>query len=188
MGVLSVAAVALISCSALARSPGDDRLVQGSNETSNSAQLSAGIEQQVNPTATPAPTTETTALSQEEAQSVVRDWFDALAAEDYQRAESLTAGSATESTRQLVDTIQRETAQRNVAADIVVQQLELSPAAQPQAGQAVRSDFNIDVNATTGPFTLPGQNFQGSATFIVQQTENGAMITEIRDITGLPIQ
>ncbi|HEX2987722.1 MAG TPA: hypothetical protein VHS06_06075, partial [Chloroflexota bacterium] len=124
------------------------------------------------------------AVSQEQAQALVRDWFGALQAGDYQRAQSLTTGSANQQTRTLTDTIQREAAQRGVQASIAVNRLDLSPAPQPAQGQAVRSAFDISVNVQVGPVTVPARQFQGSATFVVQQTDQGLKITDIRDTQG----
>lgn len=116
----------------------------------------------------------------------MRDWFGALQAGDYQRAQTLTTGSANQQTRTMTDTIQRETSQRGVQASIAVNRLDLSPTAQPAQGQAVRSAFDISVNVQMGPVTVPARQFQGNATFIVQQTDAGLKITDIRDAQGLP--
>ncbi|MGI5837789.1 MAG: hypothetical protein ACOX87_15040, partial [Chloroflexota bacterium] len=138
----------------------------------------------VQPTATSTPEP---AVSQKQAETIVRAWFEALEAEDYQRAESLTTGDARRETQQLVETIEREADQRGVTEDIVVQRLELNPSqSQVDAGRAVRADFDIAVNAVAGPFTVQGQQFEGEATFVVGQVEGEMKITDIQDITGLP--
>ncbi len=136
------------------------------------------------PAAAPAPVA--VAVSQAQAQALVRDWFGALQAGDYQRAQSLTTGSANQQTRTLTDTIQREATQRGVQATIAVNRLDLSPAQQPAQGQAVRAAFDISVNVQVGPVTVPARQFQGGATFIVQQTDAGLKITDITDAQGLP--
>lgn len=150
------------------------------------------------PTATPTPTPGPPAtpaaapaprvgVTQQEAQAVVRAWFEAMGDEDYQRAEGLTTGEAARGTRQIAETIQREAGQRGVQADLVVRRLELGPAAEPPAGQAVRADFDIDVNAVAGPLSVRVQSFSGAGTFLVQQTPEGPRIAEIREVSGLPM-
>ena len=136
--------------------------------------------------ATPPPTPAPTGVSQGAAQGVVRDWFAALQAGDYQGAESLTAGNATHETRMMTDAIQREAGQRGVQASLAVNRLDLAPATQPAQGQAVRAAFDISVNVKVGPVTVPARQFQGSATYIVQQTAAGLKIADIRDTQGLP--
>ncbi|MHB1162693.1 MAG: hypothetical protein ACYC3V_20520 [Chloroflexota bacterium] len=142
----------------------------------------------VQPTATPQPAVAPQrAVSQEQAQAVVRAWFEALAAGDYQRAEQLTTGGATRQTRQTADAIQRETGQRGVQVSLSIQRLNLTPAPQPPAGQAVHADFTIDANAQAGPFSIPARTLEGGANFVVESTDAGPKITEIRDVSGLPM-
>ncbi len=144
------------------------------------------------PAATPAaPTPQATpaqqpAVTQEQAQDVVRAWFEALAAGDYQRAEGLTTGNAQRQTRQMVDTLQREAGQRGVQVQLAIQRLDLGPAAQPPNGHAVHADFDINVNAIVGPMAVPARQLQGSANFVVEPTADGPKISDIRDVSGLP--
>lgn len=156
-----------------------------SNPASTSSPSTPTATATVQPTATPDPEPNVT---QEQAESTVRAWFEALGSEDYQGAESITSGDARSYTRQLAETVQREADEQGVTADIVVQRLELSPSqAQTAAGRAVRANFDIAVNAIAGPFSVQARRFEGEATFIVEQVDGDAKITNIRDVTGLPL-
>lgn len=127
-------------------------------------------------------------VTQREAQSVVRAWFDALAAEDYQRMEELTTGSARTRTRQATETIRSEAEQRGVRIDLVVQRLDLSPGSRPRASEAVQASFDIQANAVVGPFSVTARTIEGSATFVVERVNGEARITDIQNVTGLPTQ
>ena len=147
------------------------------------------------PTPPPAPTrpaaptpTPSGSVTQQEAQSVVRAWFDALAAEDYQRMEELTTGSARTKTRQATEAIRSEAEQRGVRIDLVVQRLDLSPGPRPRAGEAVEADFDIRANAQDGPISVTARTIEGSATFVVERVNGEARITDIQNVTGLPTQ
>ncbi len=143
----------------------------------------AAIQPTLAPTTVPsaAPT-----VTQEQAQDVVRAWFEALSAGDYQKAEELTTGSATGKTRRLVDTVQGEARQRGVQATMAIRRLDLSPGTTPSDGQSVRAAFDIDVNALAGPVSVRVQQLHGSADFLVQQTAVGPKISDIKDVSGLP--
>lgn len=128
-------------------------------------------------------------VTQQQAQTVVSGWFDAVAAGDYQRAEGLTTGNATDQTKQIGGTIQSQASQRGVEINMTIQRLDLSPAPQPATGeQAVNAAFTIQVTAIKGPISIPAQTLQGSATFVVQQTSGGPKISDIRNVSGLPGQ
>jgi hypothetical protein len=139
---------------------------------------------------TPQPTpTSPAGLSQQQAQELVRAWFEAVAAGDYQGARGLTTGSAADQTGQIGDRIQSEASGRGITINMSIQRLDLSPAAQPAAGeQAVDAAFTIQVNAVKGPISIPAQTLQGSATFVVQRTAAGPRISAIQNVSGLPGQ
>lgn len=142
----------------------------------------------IQPTATPQPAAPPQqAVSQEQAQAIVRAWFEALAAGDYQSAEQLTTGSAARQTRQVADTIQREAGQRGVQVSLSIRRLDLAPAPRPQMGESVHADFTIDANARAGPLAVPARTLEGGANFVVEPTATGPKISEIRDVTGLPM-
>ncbi len=146
------------------------------------------------PTPTPQPTPEPTPtpapqVTQDQAQGLVRDWFNAMTAGDYQKAQGLATGNAADQTKQIGDTIQSQASQRGVGITMQIQKLDLSPAPQPSADtQAVNANFTIQVNATKGPFSIPAQTLNGSATFVVQATSNGPKISDIQNVSGLPGQ
>lgn len=135
------------------------------------------------PKPAPAPTPSVTPL---EAEAVVRAWFDALAAEDYVGVERLTADNATLHTRALTDTLQHEASSQNVDIDIVSRRVDAKPGLRPERGEAVDTDFQIDINALVGPFSFTARQLLGTATFIVDSVDGEIMIVDIRDVTGLP--
>lgn len=126
-------------------------------------------------------------VAQDEAESVVRAWFDALGSEEFETALQLTTGTAEEQTRALEDTIRREADQRGVEIDLVVQSLELSPVPEAMNGRSVLADFDVQANVITGPFSIPVREYQGNATFDVERVDGEVKIVEIRDVTGLPL-
>lgn len=151
------------------------------------------------PTPTPRPTATATPVAgpmpatgvlhgatQDEAQMVVRAWFDAMLGQDYRTAADLTVGAAADRTRELSEGFRRATGGAPVR--LVRQRLDLSPAPSPDGGgQAVRADFEVPVNAQAGPFVMEVERLRGSATFVVGRLEGRPRITDIRDVTGLPV-
>jgi hypothetical protein len=138
------------------------------------------------PTATPVPSPTPVSISQGEAQTAVRAWFDALAAEDYVAMEALTADGATLHTRGLAEAIQLEATREGVDIDIVTRRLEMQPGSQPQQGAAVDTDFLMDINVRVGPFSFPARQMEGTATFIVGRVDRDVKIVDIQDVMGLP--
>lgn len=126
------------------------------------------------------------AVTQEEAQGVVRAWFDALGSEDYRKMEELTEGEARAITRGLADAIQREAGQRGVQLDLVVLELQLAQGQALSSGQAVRAAFVVDARAVMGPVSFSAQLSRGSATFVVDRVDGRPRITGIQEATGLP--
>ncbi len=139
------------------------------------------------PAATPA--SRWAPVTREQAEDVVRSWFKALAAGDYQRAETLTAGNGTTSTHMVTAPLQSQATQQGVQIQGMIRRLDLSaPESQPESGRAVHAEFDIDINALFGPAAVPVHTVEGGATFLVQQTDAGALISDIQDATGLPGQ
>jgi hypothetical protein len=133
----------------------------------------------------PAPT-RGAGLSQEEAQAVVREWFEALRRGDYRGAENLTSGNAILITRGLEAAVQGESAARGAQVEMVMRQLLLDPGAPPPSGQAVDVTFDIQVNALLGPLSLAAQQVRGNATFLVDRVDGSARIVDVTNATGLP--
>ncbi len=164
---------------------------QGTSPTETVPAATPAPTQQPTPTPTPPPATPTPVpgVTQEQAQSLVRGWFDAVTAGDYQKAQSLTTGNATEQTKQIGDTIQSQASQRGITIEMSVQRLDLSPAPKPAPDeQAVNASFTVQVIAVKGPLSIPAQTLQGSATFAVQPTSGGPKISDIQNVSGLPGQ
>jgi hypothetical protein len=138
------------------------------------------------PRATPIPAPTPVPVTQGEAQAVVRAWFGALAAQDYAAMEELTAEDATLHTRGLAEAIQLEAGRERVNIGIVTRRLELQPGLRLERGEAVDTDFHMDVNALVGPFSFTARQMPGSATFIVDRVDGDAKIVDIQDVTGLP--
>jgi hypothetical protein len=138
------------------------------------------------PSPTPAPAPTPVPVSQAEAQAVVRAWFDALAAEDYAQMERLTSEDATLHTRVLADAIQLEAGRERVRIDIVTRRLETQPGPQLARGEAVETDFQMDVTALIGPFSITGRRMEGTGTFVVDRVDGEPKIVDIQNVTGLP--
>ena len=135
------------------------------------------------PVQTPTPQA---SVTQEEAQGVVRAWFDALGSEDYRKMEELTEGDAQTATLGLTDTIQSEAGQRGVQLDMVVQELQLAQGQALSPGQGVRAAFMVDARAVVGPMSFSAQLSRGAATFVVDRVNGRPRITGIQEASGLP--
>ena len=137
------------------------------------------------PTLLPSPTPQP-AVTAAEAESVVRAWFSALEAEDYLGMEVLTADNATLHTKALTDAIQLEAKRQSVDLDIVTQRLDVQPGARVRRGEAVDTDFEMDINALVGPFSFAARQILGTATFVVDRVNGEVKIIDIQNATGLP--
>ena len=117
---------------------------------------------------------------------MVRAWFAAVLAQDYPTASALTAGTATDRTRELAEGFQRATGGNSV--ELTANKLDLTPApSSSESRQAVKAEFEIQVNARMGPIMVAVQQLRGSAVFTVGRVEGRTRITEIGSVTGLPI-
>ncbi len=125
-------------------------------------------------------------VTQEEAQSAVRLWFDAIVAQDYAAAELVTSGNATARTKDLADGFRQATSGKGFDVGMHQQKLDLGPGHSVAAGQSVDSQFDIEVDARVGPFAVGSQEIKGSATFVVEMVDGQPKITDIQDVTGLP--
>lgn len=144
------------------------------------------------PTATPQPLPATPVptvapkISQDEAQTVVNAWFNSVLAQDYATASDLTVGHAADQTRALSEGFQRAT--NGNAVQLAKQREDLSPGSpQGDGSQAVKADFDIAVNSQIGPIMVSVQRLSGSATFIVGRVGDRTRITDIQNVTGLPV-
>ena len=144
------------------------------------------------PTSTPQPVfvspepTVAPKISQEEAQSIVNAWFNSVLAQDYATASDITVGNAADRTRKLSEGFRQATGGNSV--ELAKQRVDLSPGPlQSDGSQAVTADFDVLVNQRVGPILLTVQRLTGSATFIVGRVGDRTRITDIRDVTGLPV-
>ncbi|GEM_PF-5312766 len=179
---------AVVGCGAIGSPPAGNDSSTGLSQSSTSPSQGLVPATQANtptPGSTAAPQQDVT---QEEAQAVVHAYFDALAAEDFQQAEKLTAGEANRQTREISESVQQETAERGLDADIVVNRLEMNPdPIQPATGQSVRASFGAEINAVAGSFSVQAHQIDGEATFVVQRVDGETRITDVQDISGLPL-
>ncbi|MBI3977880.1 MAG: hypothetical protein HY331_06820 [Chloroflexi bacterium] len=134
------------------------------------------------PTAPAGPAAAATGVSQDEAQQVVRAFFAALDAKDFQSARRLTAGQARETTDQIIGRVEAEAEARGV--DLVIQTTRLNLAVPPAIGKPanVDADFSTDVSGKIGPVVVPGQTFSGRATFTIDRVDGQIRIVQMSSL------
>ncbi len=138
-------------------------------------------------TATPQPApakssagpTAATAVTEPEAEQVVRDLFAAIDAEQWDRVRALTSEQARQEADGLIEQLQQAERDRNVRVNLVVTQLAIT-GRQPQP-PAVRVDaeFTIEARVAVGPLSVTAQTTRGAAAFYVRRIDGRPIVNRI---------
>lgn len=116
----------------------------------------------------------------EEAEDIVRAYFAAVDADNFDSARSYTSGVALETTNAVIATVQQQAAEQGVTVDLRVTRLDTAVLTAEGAVQPVKADFVLEpfVDMGFGPFSL--QQMPSSGTFLVARLPAGVRITDIQ--------
>jgi hypothetical protein len=136
------------------------------------------------PTARPAPAT--APVSDAEAMAVVREMFDGLHTNNYDRALAATSGQGREQMQTVVANIQDEGRRRGVQPELEITQLNLNIVERRDASILVGAGYSAGVYARVAVFRPLVETIVGTAIFRVARVNGQPKIVEVVSADGLP--
>lgn len=132
------------------------------------------------PTAVVAPTaTAKPRVDAEGAELVVRDFFAAVDAKDYDRLRDLTSGQARQTAEGISLEVQKAEQENQVTLTPHTSRLEVLGSEAASDGTQVRVGFTIEVMARAGFLSIPVRTTSGEAAFTVENVDGRNLIVNI---------
>lgn len=127
-----------------------------------------------------------TGVSETEAWESVEALLHALDEDDFERAASLTRGSAREQVSALGAEVARVTSSSGLAADLALWRVSLPGTEARGERRLVRATFDFAALTEMGGLRLPLLFARCSALFVVEQIDGQPAVTDILSVDGLP--
>lgn len=118
-------------------------------------------------------------VSTDEAELTVRQFFDAIANERFDRIRAMTTGQARDQVDLLIRRLQDAERERNVRVNLAVSRIAITSRLVQQPWTRVGTEFRVDARVPIGPISMTVESIQGKADFFVRRINGQPMIERI---------